>query len=331
LYLESGRNLGISRDAREWVGWMLDVTTEAVRVSRGLVLWVCAGVTRDHCYWPACEGLLWEWWKAGGKCWRPCYWHRVGIPGSGGKRWLRADVEYVLAFKGADNEFWTDNTACGKPPKWNPGGAMSYRSADGSRKNAFGVMTDRPVGSRKTGLKPDSETYRANGKLMTRRDATGARQKGMIQPDGSAEQQFYIPPALANPGTFHEWDFSPDEAAWLEQAYIHTTVGGGQLGSELAHESEAPYPEALVEFFVKSFSLQGGLVLDPFDGSGTSVAVAIKNGRNAIGSDLRRSQASLATRRIADGLRPVSKLDPSKPIRPGAGQGDLFAGLDDES
>src|SRR6185312_10038284 len=83
--------IGAQRDARAWVAWMLDVTAEAVRVSRGLVLWVCAGVTRDHCYWPACEGLSWEWFKRGGQMWRPCIWHRVGIPGSGGKKWLRSD------------------------------------------------------------------------------------------------------------------------------------------------------------------------------------------------------------------------------------------------
>src|SRR5262245_25166297 len=61
-------------DCRQWVDWMLRVTEEAVRVSRGLVLWVCAGVQRKNCYWPAPEGLLWEWWKRGGQCWCPAVW-----------------------------------------------------------------------------------------------------------------------------------------------------------------------------------------------------------------------------------------------------------------
>jgi hypothetical protein len=50
LYLEDGKDLGIARGCREWVEWMLAVTSEALRVSRGLVLWVCAGVTRDWNY-----------------------------------------------------------------------------------------------------------------------------------------------------------------------------------------------------------------------------------------------------------------------------------------
>src|SRR5690606_8775401 len=80
LYLEDGRDLGISRNAESWVSWMLEITTEALRVSKGAVIWVCAGVTRDRTYWPACEGLAWEWFKRGGSAYRPVYWHRIGIP-----------------------------------------------------------------------------------------------------------------------------------------------------------------------------------------------------------------------------------------------------------
>ena len=78
LYCDDARTYeGIKvqpRGCAGWIDWMLEVTTEAVRVSRGLVLWVCAGVTRNWCYQPACEGLLYEWWKRGGRCWRPAYW-----------------------------------------------------------------------------------------------------------------------------------------------------------------------------------------------------------------------------------------------------------------
>lgn len=125
--------IGFRQNCQQWIDWMLRVTTEAVRVSRGLVLWVVAGVTRKHCYWPGPEGLLYEWWKAGGHCWRPAFWHRVGIPGSGGKQWLRADIEYVLAFKRPGQLSWSDNTANGHPPKWAPGGAMSHRVSNGTR------------------------------------------------------------------------------------------------------------------------------------------------------------------------------------------------------
>jgi hypothetical protein len=89
-------------------------------------------VTRDWNYWPACEGLLYQWWKQGGQCWRPAYWHRVGIPGSG-RQWLRADVEYVLAFKSdASKLAFADPTANGKrvheKPFWNADGSKTTQA-----------------------------------------------------------------------------------------------------------------------------------------------------------------------------------------------------------
>lgn len=133
LYLENGVDLGIARGCQEWIDWMLIVTTEALRVSRGAVIWVATGVTRDRTYWPACEGLMYEWWRRGGSAYRPCYWRRFGIQGSGGDQWFRADVEYVMCFKRADRLPWTNNTAMGHSCKFKPGGAMSYRSRNGSR------------------------------------------------------------------------------------------------------------------------------------------------------------------------------------------------------
>lgn len=81
---------------------------------------------------------------------------------------------------------------------------------------------------------------------------------------------------------------------------LKCTVGGGQLGSKLAHENEAPFPEALVEPFVKCFCPPGGLVLDPFCGSGTTLAVAERLGRRAVGIDVRASQIDLSKRRVAE-------------------------------
>jgi DNA modification methylase len=51
-------------------------------------------------------------------------------------------------------------------------------------------------------------------------------------------------------------------------------------------------------------------VLDPFSGSGTSVAVALRLGRNGIGMDIRRSQAGIARRRIDDAVDPSLFDDP---------------------
>lgn len=304
--------IGAQRDCQEWVDWMLVVTAEAVRVSRGLVIWVCAGVTRDWNYWPGPEGLLYEWWKAGGRAWRPCYWHRVGIPGSGGKQWVRADVEYALCFTSCRTAIpWADNTANGHPPKWAPGGEMAYRNSEGTRRNQWGgshavdgrSVDEGDVSANNKGLRPShlltsnaeakrgnapDPSRRANGEMKkvardgvrkTTRSCTRGKKSG-----DTINETLYLPPALANPGNLIKG----------------IKVGGGLMGHKLAHENEAPYPQKLAEWFVRGWCPPGGTVLDCFGGSGTTLAAAIKLGRNGINSDIRQSQCELAARRTRD-------------------------------
>jgi hypothetical protein len=266
---------------------MLDVTAEALRVSRGLVLWVCAGVTRDRNYWPACEGLKWEGWKRGFLCECPAFWHRSGVAGSGGDQWLRKDVEYVLAFKSVAALPWSDNTACGSEPKWQPGGPMSNRRVNGERVKAEGRKTLVAEG--------------VGRNIKTRETKTG-----------EVRVFNYIPPDIVNPGNYLE---AEDDSAELLSSVVHVPVGGGKLGNPIAHENEAPFPEALAEFFVKSFCPPGGTVLDPFSGSGTTAAVADRLGRHGLGFDLRASQSKLGTRRLTRPHAPVIKASaPEKPM-----------------
>jgi DNA modification methylase len=99
--------------------------------------------------------------------------------------------------------------------------------------------------------------------------------------DGKRVSQNYKPPKKTNPGNV-------------------IRCSGGHLGSKLAHENEAPFPEKLAEFFIKSFCPPEGIVLDPFLGSGTTCAVAKKLGRGYIGIDVRESQVNLTTRRLEE-------------------------------
>lgn len=79
---------------------------------------------------------------------------------------------------------------------------------------------------------------------------------------------------------------------------LHLVTGGGHLGSRIAEEQEAPFPEALVDPFVRCFCPPGGIVGDIFCGSGTVAAVAIKTGRRYFCSDIREDQIELTRRRI---------------------------------
>lgn len=60
----------------------------------------------------------------------------------------------------------------------------------------------------------------------------------------------------------------------------------------------ATFPEALVEPCILAGSPRGGIVLDPFAGSGTVGVVALRHGREFIGIELNPKYARMAKRRI---------------------------------
>jgi site-specific DNA-methyltransferase (adenine-specific)/site-specific DNA-methyltransferase (cytosine-N4-specific) len=59
------------------------------------------------------------------------------------------------------------------------------------------------------------------------------------------------------------------------------------IATESGNKSHsAAYPEGLPEWFIKLFTQEGDVVLDPFLGSGTTCKVALDLGRNSIGIEL---------------------------------------------
>jgi hypothetical protein len=69
----------------------------------------------------------------------------------------------------------------------------------------------------------------------------------------------------------------------------------------------APFPRALVEFFLKAFSDAGDVVFDPFLGSGTTIAAAHMLGRIGRGCEISPAYCDMALRRLANliGEEPV--------------------------
>ncbi len=63
----------------------------------------------------------------------------------------------------------------------------------------------------------------------------------------------------------------------------------------------AAMPEGLAEFFVRCASPKGGLVVDPFAGSGTTVVVARRYDRQALGFELHEDYVHAARDRVAAG------------------------------
>jgi len=257
-----------------WVDWAVDRYLECVRVCRGLVAWVVEGKTNNF-GWSATPALFMaDLYRKGVGLRKPPAFYRVGIPGSGGPDWLRNDYEFIVCSSKGKLP-WSDNTAMGHTPKWAPGGEMSHRLSNGTRINQWGGHEHSTGGERKKDGSIKKAMPRKSHVFKT--PSQTQRENGV---DGSGS---YSPPKKANPGNI-----------------IRCKVGGGLMGSPLAHKNEAPFPETLVEFFIRSFCPLGGIALDPFSGSGTTAAVAIKTGRNAIAIDIRESQINIITQRITE-------------------------------
>ena len=264
---EDARTYGIdcTLKGQDWVDWFFPYVIESLRLSRGMVAFVIQGKTRNF-KWSATPALLLADLERAGVILRePQILESNGTPGSGGPDYFRKDLHYIVCATAEQGRLpWSDVTACGHPPKYGPGGAPTNRKQDGSR------VREAPA--------------KGQGKRLKRGDR-GFRE---TKCDGVAEDQPYVPPKLANPGSILK-------------------VSGGHLGSDIAHENEAPFPEAVAEFYIKSFCPPGGIVLDPFMGSGTVPAVAIQTGRRYIGIDIRDSQLALATRRIKEARRRIKE------------------------
>lgn len=151
-----------------------------------------------------------------------------------------------------------------------------------SNPTACGKPPKYPAGGEPSYRERNGERVNARRTLSRRRTETDR-----------VEPSAYTEPAIANPGNV-----------------IHCTVGGGHMGHRLASENEAPYPADLVYPFVVSFCPPGGLVLDPFGGSGTTVAVAVETGRRGLGCDLRPSQVELGRRRVSEANPPLPGMEP---------------------
>ena len=71
----------------------------------------------------------------------------------------------------------------------------------------------------------------------------------------------------------------------------------------------ATYPEELVRRCVLAGCPEGGIVLDPFSGSGTTLAVAARHGRHAVGFELNPAYVEMAKRRVWPEAQPRLALE----------------------
>ena len=78
---------------------------------------------------------------------------------------------------------------------------------------------------------------------------------------------------------------------WFQQTW--------KLTGASTKEHPAPFPLELADRLVRMFSFVSDLVLDPFAGTGTTLAAAARAGRHALGTEIDPEYMEIASRRLA--------------------------------
>ena len=104
---------------------------------------------------------------------------------------------------------------------------------------------------------------------------------------------------IPNPSNWDETQ--PAESFYHPKGKNLRTVWRHALSGQ-SGEHIASYPERLIEPMILAGCPEGGVVLDSFVGSGTTVRVANRLGRSGIGIELNSEYAAMAKRRCSQGM-----------------------------
>ncbi len=93
--------------------------------------------------------------------------------------------------------------------------------------------------------------------------------------------------------------FGKNVSNWLNRDKTYPT-NVLHLATECNNKSHsATFPEGLPEWFIKLFTKEGGMVLDPFMGSGTTLVVANRMRRHSIGIDIVPEYCEMVRQRLS--------------------------------
>jgi len=95
--------------------------------------------------------------------------------------------------------------------------------------------------------------------------------------------------------------FGKKVANWVGRDMVYPT-NVLHFATETSNKNHsAVFPRALPEWFIKLFTKEGDVVLDPFVGSGTTASIAQDMGRHFIGIELYEEYYQLALENIGQG------------------------------
>lgn len=83
--------------------------------------------------------------------------------------------------------------------------------------------------------------------------------------------------------------FWEERNIWYSDVWMDIKGTGQRLSDELSRLRSAAFPYELAYRLVNMYSVKGDVILDPFLGTGTTIAAAMTSGRNSIGVEIDKS------------------------------------------
>lgn len=90
-----------------------------------------------------------------------------------------------------------------------------------------------------------------------------------------------------------------DRCNFNQGTFKNIIEGNNASSNEWAKLHKATFPEYLPATIINNFTFEGDTILDPFMGTGTTLAVARKLRRKAVGIELRREYCDIAIKRLS--------------------------------
>lgn len=90
-----------------------------------------------------------------------------------------------------------------------------------------------------------------------------------------------------------------DRCNFEQGTYSNIITGNNASGNEWAKLHKATYPDYLPGDIINNFTLEGDTILDPFMGTGTTLYVAKRLKRKAIGIEISQKYCDIAIKRLA--------------------------------
>lgn len=171
--------------------------------------------------------------------------------------------------------------------------ARYFYDADAVREPSKSMKAQNPraLGFVRDGLESDRPNQRAKQHRPGRVEKVSMKAAPLVGAHGS----------MGHDGLGHRYDSTYCNPAGRNMRTVWEIAVNG-----FSEAHFATFPPKLVEPCIKAGCPRGGIVLDPFMGSGTTALVALSMGRDFVGIELNPDYAAMARRRISEkqeGLR----------------------------